>query len=223
MASRARVVYDRAMDPLLFFHGIVIGFSLAAPVGPIGVLTIRRTLAHGRLTGFVSGLGTATADALYGLIGALGLTSLTALLTSQSIWLGLIGGAFLCYLGVRTFLARPASVGDGSESKALGLAGAYASALALTLTNPATILAFAVIFAGLNADVAAASTTSAVVVVGGVFIGSALWWLVLSTITGWLRGRLNAAALVWVNRLSGLIIFGFGLFALARAFLPAAQ
>lgn len=211
------------MDPLLFFRGIVIGFSLAAPVGPIGVLTIRRTLAHGRLTGFVSGLGTATADALYGLIGALGLTSLTALLTSQAGWLGLIGGAFLCYLGVRTFVARPASVGEGGESKALGLASAYASALALTLTNPATILAFAVIFAGLNTDVAAASTTAAVVVVGGVFVGSALWWLVLSTVTGWLRGRLNAAALVWVNRVSGVIILGFGIFALARAFLPAAQ
>ncbi len=120
-------------------------------------------------------------------------------------------------------MARPASVGEGGESQALGLAGAYVSALALTLTNPATILAFAVIFAGLNADVAAASTLAAVVVVAGVFVGSALWWLVLSTVTGWLRGRLNGAALVWVNRASGVIILGFGLFALARALLPAAQ
>lgn len=204
------------MDPLLFVRGVVIGFSLAAPVGPIGVLTIRRTLAHGRLTGFISGLGTATADALYGLIGALGLTSLTALLTAQSAWLGLIGGGFLCYLGVRTFLARPAAVEGASEQTTLGLAGAYASAFGLTLTNPATILAFAVIFAGLNADVAATSALAAMIVVAGVFVGSALWWLVLSTVTGWLRGRLNATALVWVNRLSGVVILAFGVAALTR-------
>ncbi len=204
------------MDFWLFARGVVIGFSLAAPVGPIGVLTIRRTLAHGRLTGFVSGLGTATADAFYGLIGALGLTSLTTLLTAQSGWLGLIGGGFLCYLGVRTFMARPAALEDAPEQTALGLAGAYVSALGLTLTNPATILAFAVIFAGLNADMTAGSAVAAVVVVAGVFIGSAAWWLVLSTVTNWLRGRLNVAALVWVNRLSGLIIIGFGVLALVR-------
>jgi len=204
------------MDPWLFLRGVAIGFSLAAPVGPIGVLTIRRTLAHGRLTGFVSGLGTATADALYGLIGALGLTSLAALLTAQSGWLGLIGGGFLIYLGIRTFRARPAALEGAPEQTASGLAGAYASAFALTLTNPATILAFAVIFAGLNADIAAANAASAVVVVVGVFVGSAAWWLVLSTVTDWLRGRLNPAALVWVNRMSGLVIVGFGLFALAQ-------
>ncbi len=210
------------MDPLLFLRGVVIGFSLAAPVGPIGVLTIKRTLAHGRLTGFVSGLGTATADSLYGLIGALGLTSLTALLTAQSIWLGLIGGGFLCYLGVRTFLAKPAAVDGAPEQTTLGLAGAYVSAFGLTLTNPATILAFAVIFAGLNADVAAASALAALIVVAGVFVGSALWWLVLSTVTDWLRGRLNATALVWVNRLSGVVILAFGLAALARGLWPGA-
>lgn len=204
------------MDFWLFARGVVIGFSLAAPVGPIGVLTIRRTLAHGRLTGFISGLGTATADALYGLIGALGLTSLTTLLTAQSGWLGLIGGGFLCYLGVRTFMARPAALEGGSEQPTLGLAGAYVSALGLTLTNPATILAFAVIFAGLNADMTAGSAAAAVVVVAGVFVGSAAWWLVLSTVTNWLRGRLNATALVWINRLSGVVILGFGALALGR-------
>lgn len=205
------------MDLLLFLRGAVIGFSLAAPVGPIGVLTIRRTLAHGRLTGLVSGLGTATADALYGLIGALGLTSVTLLLTAQASWLNLIGGGFLCYLGVRTFIARPSVVTDGAETRGLGLAGAFVSAFALTLTNPASILAFAVIFAGLNADVAAASSMAAVSVVAGVFVGSAAWWLVLSTVTGWLRGRLDTAALIWVNRASGVIIVAFGLFALTRA------
>ncbi len=205
------------MDLWLFMRGVVIGFSLAAPVGPIGVLTIRRTLAHGRLTGFVSGLGTATADALYGLIGALGLTSLTTLLTSQSGWLGLIGGGFLIYLGLRTFRARPAALDGGSaEQSTTGLLSAYFSALGLTLTNPATILAFAVIFAGLNADVAATSATAAVIVVGGVFVGSAAWWLVLSTITGWLRGRLTPTALVWVNRISGIVILAFGVVALVR-------
>jgi threonine/homoserine/homoserine lactone efflux protein len=204
------------MDLALLLRGMVIGFSLAAPVGPIGVLTIRRTLAHGRLTGFVSGLGTATADALYGLIGALGITSLTSLLTAQSRVLGLVGGAFLVYLGARTFLARPAAFDAPARSRDVaGLATAYGSAFALTLTNPATILTFAVIFAGLNPG-AGAGPVAAFLVVGGVFAGSAAWWLVLSSATDRLRGRLTPVSLGWVNRVSGVVIVAFGVVALVH-------
>ncbi|MBL8046606.1 MAG: LysE family transporter, partial [Anaerolineales bacterium] len=161
-----------------------------------------------------SGLGAATADAAYGLIAAFGLTAISGALVAQKFWLGVLGGLFLLYLGARTLLAKPAE--QAAASSRNGLAGAYLSTLVLTLTNPMTILSFVAIFAGLGlaseADYGAAS-----VLVVGVFFGSALWWLGLSIVVGWLRTRFNPQALVWVNRLSGLIIIAFGLFSLWSA------
>ncbi len=203
------------MDISLLLRGILIGLSLAAPVGPIGVLTIRRTLAHGRLTGFVSGMGTATADALYGLIGALGLTVISTALTSQAFWLRLVGGLFLCYLGARTFISKPAESAAQTRSTRAGLLGAYTSAFVLTLTNPMTILTFAGIFAGINIAQLNTGYGAAVWLVLGVFVGSALWWLGLSWAASLLRAKLTAHVLVWVNRVSGIIVIGFGLAALA--------
>lgn len=190
----------------LFLQGVVLGFSIAAPVGPIGVLCIRRTLAEGRASGFVSGLGAATADAIYGSIAAFGLTIISAVLIEQKMWLGLIGGAFLCYLGIRTFLALPAQ--SVAVAQGQGLVGAYASTFFLTLTNPMTILSFAAIFAGFvrgNGD-----GLSSVMLVLGVFLGSAIWWLMLSGGVGLLRAQFDLKALRWVNRISGIIIIAFG-------------
>src|SRR6266566_8617346 len=136
------------MDQSFFLRGVAIGFSIAAPVGPIGVLCIRRTLAEGRGCGFASGLGAATADAVYGCVAGFGLTSVSNLLVSQQTWLRLIGGLFLCYLGVKSFFARQARSAAASKSGAL--TGAYASTFLLTLTNPMTILSFAAVFAGLG-------------------------------------------------------------------------
>jgi threonine/homoserine/homoserine lactone efflux protein len=205
------------MDISLLLRGILIGLSLAAPVGPIGVLTIRRTLAHGRLTGFVSGMGTATADALYGLVGALGLTVISTALTSQAFWLRLVGGLFLCYLGVRTFISKPAENAAQTKPTRAGLLGTYTSAFVLTLTNPMTILTFAGIFAGMNIAQLNTGYSAAVWVVLGVFAGSALWWLGLSWAASLLRAKLTAKILVWVNRLSGIIVIGVGLAALTSS------
>src|SRR6478735_6371119 len=108
------------MDLGFFLKGLVLGFSIAAPVGPIGVLCIRRSLAEGRVVGFVSGLGAATADAFYGAVAAFGLTFISALLVSQQLWLRAIGGAFLCYLGVKTFLAPPST--QPASTRSMGLA-----------------------------------------------------------------------------------------------------
>ncbi len=196
-----------------FLKGLVIGFSIAAPVGPIGVLCIRRTLADGRLTGLVSGLGAASADALYGCVAGFGLTFISSALIGQQVWLRLVGGAFLCYLGIKTLLARPAE-GD-SPAGGTGLAGAYASTLFLTLTNPMTILSFAAVFAGLGLVGAGGGYGSAAALVLGVFSGSAIWWLLLSSGVGLFRRKFDARALRWVNRISGAVIAGFGLFALA--------
>ena len=201
------------MDVTFFFRGLLIGLSIAAPVGPIGVLCIRRTLAEGRTAGLVSGLGAATADALYGFIAAFGLTFISGFLIDQQTWLRLVGGLFLLYLGIKTLLAKPAGPAQPTPAGGRGLLAAYTSTLFLTLTNPITILFFAGIFAGLGA-VGAGGYASAAILVAGVFAGSALWWLTLSGLVSLFRTRFNARALRWVNGLSGLVIVGFGLAAL---------
>jgi threonine/homoserine/homoserine lactone efflux protein len=200
------------MDFSFLMRGFMIGFSIAAPVGPIGVLCMRRTLAEGRASGLVSGLGAATADAIYGSVAGFGLTFISNFLVSQQLWLHLVGGIFLCYLGVRTLLAKPAD--QAASANGNGLLGAYTSTFFLTLTNPVTILLFAAIFAGLGLGGANGSYMSAGVLVFGVFLGSALWWLVLSGGVGLFRNKFNARRLQWVNRISAVIIIGFGAFAL---------
>jgi len=193
-------------------RGLLIGFSIAAPVGPIGVLCIRRTLAEGRIPGLVSGLGAATADATYGGIAGFGLTFISSLLISQQVWLRLIGGIFLCYLGLRTFLTRPAE--QAALAKGNGLIGMYASTLFLTLTNPLTILSFAAIFAGLGVASTGGNYLAAGILVLGVFLGSALWWFILSGGVSIFRTKFTTRGLRWVNRISGIIIMGFGVIAL---------
>ena len=195
----------------LFLEGVVIGLAVAAPVGPIGVLCIRRTLAEGRASGFVSGLGAATADAAYGSVAALGLTFVAALLVGAEAWLRLFGGVFLLFLGVRIFLSRPAE--RAAPAGRGGLLGAYASTFVLTLANPATILSFAAIFAGLGAG--SVGRSSAALLVVGVFLGSTLWWFVLSGATSLFRTKLSAGGVRWVNRISGLVLAGFGVLALS--------
>ncbi|MEW5717473.1 MAG: LysE family translocator [Chloroflexota bacterium] len=192
--------------------GLILGFSIAAPVGPIGVLCIRRTLADGRAAGFVSGLGAATADAFYGSIAAFGLTVVSNFLTSQETALRLVGGAFLCYLGVKTLLARPA--GNAAPVQGNGLVGSYASTFFLTLTNPLTILSFVAVFAGLGFVSGGSDLLSAAFLVLGVFVGSAFWWLLLSGGVSLFRSRFDVRALRWVNWISGMIITTFGALAL---------
>jgi len=202
------------MDIAFLLRGLVIGFSIAAPVGPIGVLCIRRTLADGRAYGLASGLGAATADAIYGCVAGFGLTFLSNFLVSQQTWLRVAGGIFLCYLGLRTSLARPA---EQARAVGKGLAGTFASTFFLTLTNPMTIISFAAIFAGLGLVGSGGSYLSASVLVLGVFLGSALWWLILIGGVGVFREKFSRNGLRWVNKVSGAIITVFGLLALASA------
>jgi threonine/homoserine/homoserine lactone efflux protein len=201
------------MDLDLLLRSIIIGFSIAAPVGPIGLLVIRRTLAEGRLTGFVTGLGAATADAIYGCIGAFGVTVVVGLLLDAAFWLQLVGGLFLIYLGWRTFRAAPA------EHAAAASGGdrlrAYFSTLLLTLTNPATILAFVAIFSSLGLG-ATSGAGEAATLVAGVFAGSAFWWLALSGGIGMTRTRVTPETMRWINRISGAIIIAFGVAAILQ-------
>ena len=193
------------------FRGLLIGFSIAAPVGPIGVLCIRRTLTDGRLAGLSCGLGAATADAVYGCVAAFGLTSVSSFLVDQQPWLRPVGGGFLIYLGLKTFLERPAErEATPANGSSVGLAGAYSSTFFLTITNPSTILSFAAIFAGLGLGETGEGYALATALVVGVFSGSALWWFILSGGVSLFRPKLDTGALRWVNRISGTIIFGFG-------------
>ena len=196
----------------LFLKGLIIGISIAAPVGPIGILCIRRTLAEGRLAGLATGLGAATADAIYGSIAGFGVTLVSAFLIEQQGWIRLIGGAFLIYLGLRTFLARPAE--GGSPLRPGSLLNQYISTFFLTLTNPLTILSFAAIFTGLGLGMATDDYSAAGLLVAGVFTGSALWWLILSGGMSLMRKQVSPVAMRWINRISGSIILGFGIAAL---------
>lgn len=192
----------------IFLRGLVLGFSIAAPVGPIGLLTIRRTLAHGRAHGLATGLGAATADAAYGTIAAFGLSVVAQALADQQTPFRLAGGAFLIYLGIRIFLSKPVLSGQ-PQTAGGGMFAAYVTAVALTLTNPATILSFAGMFAGMGA------TESPVALVLGVFAGSALWWLLLSTLVGALRRGISLNVMRWVNRASGALLATFGMAVMA--------
>jgi len=194
--------------------GLAIGFCIAAPVGPIGVLCIRRSLSEGRQVGLATGLGAATADAIYGCVAAFGLTAVSSALVGHRSWLGLSGGLFLCYLGVRTFMSGPAA--RVAESPGRGLLAAYLTTFFLTLTNPMTILSFVAVFAGFGLG-SSPNYLAAGVLVTGVFIGSALWWLLLSGGVGLLQSRIGSGWMQLINRLSGCIIFAFGIYSLSTS------
>ena len=195
----------------LFIKGLILGFAIAAPVGPIGVLCIRRSLAEGQRAGFATGLGAATADALYGCVAAFGLTAVSAFLVQQRFWLGLIGGVFLCYLGVQTFFARPPE--NNEAPVRTSLVAAYLSTFGLTITNPMTILSFVAVFAGLGL-VGSTNYMDALCLVVGVFIGSGIWWLLLSGGAAMLRRHVGPSLMSTVNRISGVIIFALGVYSL---------
>ena len=192
---------------ILLLKGIILGFSIAAPVGPIGVLCIRRTLAQGMLIGFISGLGAATADAIYGLLAAISVSVITVLLLKYQFYLHFIGGIFLLYLGYKTFKAIPAKKDANVNSS--GYLSAYASTFLLTITNPLTIMSFAGVFAGVG--VTGENYFAVCFLVAGVFLGSLLWWFVLSGTVSRLRHNFTTKNLSWVNRLSGMIIIAFGI------------
>jgi threonine/homoserine/homoserine lactone efflux protein len=202
------------MDMTFLIKGFVVGFSIAAPVGPIGILCMRRTIRGGLASGFITGLGAASADAVYGLIAGFGLAFISNFLMSQQVWLRSVGGAFLIYLGLRTFFSK--QLLQEGPSKINSHAGSYVSTFFLTLTNPMTIIYFTAIFAGLNLAGANRNYVSAGTLVLGVFSGSALWWFILSGGISLAKSKFtpDGHSLIWINRISGAIITGFGLFAL---------
>lgn len=203
----------------VLFKGMAVGLAVAAPVGPIGLLCIRRTLADGRATGFAVGLGAAVADATYGLMVAAGL-ALTGLLLSHALELKILGGLLLCYLGalsLRQFLRPKKGESKAAEIRRPGLLPAFFSTFLLTLANPATILSFVGLVSGLSVS-AAEHAMAPFILVLGVFLGSALWWLILVHITLAAKSKLSATAIGWIDALSGALLLGWGLWLLIDAF-----
>lgn len=192
---------------MLLLKGIIIGLSIAAPVGPIGILCIRRTINQGRRYGFVSGLGAATADGIYGCVSAFGLTMITQFLLGQKLWIQLIGSVFLCYLGVQSIRSRSAD--ETVSGLSSGLLKTYSTTFFLTITNPMTILSFLGIFAGIGLSNSSDYVSGSLLVLG-VFLGSVLWWFLLSTVFGIFREKLNRTFMLWINRVSGAVLLGFG-------------
>lgn len=201
------------MDLTFLFKGILLGFSIAAPVGPIGILCIRRTLQYGRFSGLFSGLGAAFADTFYGMIAAFSLTLVSDFLTAQHFWLHLLGGCFLLFLGARTFFAETKEVAPGSVAHRSILSD-FISTFFLTLSNPLTILSFIAVFAGLGLVDVSEKFVDAAVLVTGIFLGACLWWLILSEGITFFRKKVGQKTMSWINRTAGMIIVAFGLGAL---------
>lgn len=206
------------MDPALALRGFVLGLTIAAAVGPISLLVIRRTLAEGQRYGLVSGLGVATADATYGAIAAFGLSAITDALVNARQVLGLVGGVFLLWLAWRTIRSTPTEAATVTTTRR-GYLGAYLSILGLTMANPMTILSFGALFAGLG--VTSGATGDAALIVVGVLLGSAAWWIVLTTAVALLRGRITPRWLHRINLVSGVVIGAFAIASIAAALMPA--
>jgi threonine/homoserine/homoserine lactone efflux protein len=196
----------------ILLKGMLVGIIIALPTGPVGVLCIRRTILHGRLAGLVSGLGAASADAVFGIIAAFGLSFVSRLLLDYQGWLRLGGAGILLYIGISAFTADP-SQDTRSQRDPEDLLADYASAFALTISNPITIIAFLAIFAGIGFSGAEATLGRAAILVFGVWLGSLLWWGGLAGGAGMVRLSFDRDHLVWINRGSGgiLVVCGVAL------------
>jgi threonine/homoserine/homoserine lactone efflux protein len=195
--------------------GLIIGFAIAAPVGPINLLCLRRSLNDGRRIGFMSGLGAAAADTTYGILAAVGLTAVTGFLVGHRFWLQLLGGLFLAILGVQTMRQRPPRAEARAPVHVGRLRDAFASTYVLTLANPMTIIAFTGIFAGLGLGWRTGTTADALALIGGVFLGSSCWWLLLALLAGTFGRHLGDSTLRVIDLIAGGIIAAFGFWQLS--------
>ena len=192
----------------LFWKGLIVGVVVAAPVGPVAVMCIHRAIAQGKLAGYVSGLGAALADAIYGAIAAFGVGFLMAPLLDHNDWVRGGGGVILCLVGLRAMLTRrtPAPATRDREK----LLSDFVSAFFVTLTNPTTIISFAAIFAAVNIPHIADHPRLGVVLTVGVLAGATAWWFALTTVAALFHGRVADRGMLWIARISGGIIFAFG-------------
>lgn len=203
------------MDISFILRSVIIGFALAAAVGPIWLLVIQRTLARGWKVGLASGLGVASADAMFGLAGGLSLTALVKFIVDYDVWFRGVAGLVLIYLGIKIFTSVLGEVLEQTEkdrqAETKGLFGTYASIFFLTLANPLTIFSFAALYTGIASDKLDLGIGMAWVFAGSIFVGSGLWWIWLVSTISLLRESINLKLILWINRIAGVIIVGFGI------------
>lgn len=201
-------------DILFFIKGFMIGMAMAAPVGPIGILCIHRSLSHGTMAGFLGGIGAAVADGLYGTVAAFGHAAVAGFLERHTVFLRLAGGLFLLAMAIRTYNRPLDAAVDGNDVAPHGVKqaiGDLISTFFLTLTNPATFIAFVVVFAAVGIDPEeVGSYAPSVMIVAGVFAGSLAWWGILSLGVGVFRKRITTESLRLINVVSGLVLGAFG-------------
>jgi putative LysE/RhtB family amino acid efflux pump len=205
-----------SVDVDFLVKGLILGVSIAAPIGPIGILCIRRTLSHGMLAGIAGGLGTALADGIYAAIAAFGFAAMLGDLLADNLWFRLGGAAFLLWLGWKGWKAEPAARAASVDARTL--AGTFAATFLLTLANPATIVTFVGLFLALGLADAGDSTDAGVSLVAGVVLGSFAWWIVLSAAIAALRDRLGPSAFRLINRAAALLLVAFALWLVADLF-----
>jgi threonine/homoserine/homoserine lactone efflux protein len=209
--------FTPAFLDLAFVRGCMVGFALAAPIGPVAVLCIRRALARGWAQAFIAGSGAAFADAVFGAVAGLGLTVISTFVLDNQIVIGLIGGILVLALGLITYRA-PVVMTNGTVA-VKSLRRDFAAAFSMAITNPATMIAAAGVFAAFGSIDIYTAPATAFWLVGGVFTGSAAWWLILSGTVTTLRGRFVKSGLPWLNRISGSIIAFSGVLVLAATVL----
>jgi len=201
----------------IFLSGLILGISVAVPIGPVGLLCIDRTIKKHFWSGFFSGIGAASADALYGLVAAFGITFISNLLISEEFYFRLVGGILLIAIGIRSFRLKPKQISVYEPTKK-HLIKDFLSAFVLTITNPGTVLFFMAVFTGFGLTGTTGEFVSAITLVSGIFIGSVTWWLVLSSSAFILKPRINDKFLTGLNHLSSTAIIIFGLVILASLF-----
>jgi threonine/homoserine/homoserine lactone efflux protein len=200
------------MDISLLFKGVAVGLVVAVPIGPIGLLCTKRILTSGRMHGLVSGLGAATADAIFASLSAFGLTLISGFMVQQNTWFRLFAGVFISLLGIRAVLVkREKTPGAPGLVDKLCHFNNYASTLLISLSNPMSLLVIAGLFAGLNVTGLGAQRGNGVLLVGGVFLGSMFWWTTLSIFVGMFHKRLGDETLVKLARVFGVILTIFGI------------
>lgn len=225
-----------------FFKGVVVGFLIAAPVGPVAVMCIHRTIAHGRLAGYVCGLGATVADTVFGALAALGLGFIASELIANQVWLRIAGGIIVIALGAKLALSRHLTpraeaqerqeereeerqeereeeaegAGYGSPPQRLeDHIGNFASTFAVMITNPITLLSFAAVFAAIDIAEIGEKTIWSLALIAGVFLGGAMWWTILITLSSLFITRINMQSIVWVSRGAGVLLLIFGVIILA--------
>jgi threonine/homoserine/homoserine lactone efflux protein len=206
------------MEPGLFIQGIILGLTLAVPVGPIALLCIRRTVAEGRLHGITSGLGVAAGDSFYAAVAFLGITAISSFIISQQLFFRLLASVVLVAVGIRIWQSQPLEIQERDEEETY--LKDFLSVLAITLSNPMTIIFFITVLPGLSIVPGSNPAGSATAFVAGIFLGSMIWWIILGIALGSVRHHLNPRRLLLINRISGSLITCAGIVLLLLLAIP---